>query len=77
MDMKGIKERKKKGGEAKRRGRERKPIEREKKEGRKENGVFSRRSNGRTSTVQELKSIHVTRATREYQNLGVSSNSKR
>ena len=40
MDMKGRKERKKKGGEANRRGRERKRIEREKKEGRIENGVF-------------------------------------
>ena len=36
-------------------------------------GNFSRRSNSRSSTVRELKSVHVTRATHVYQNQGVSS----
>ena len=54
----------------------RKRIERGRK-GEKRKGGFSRRSNGRIPTVQELKSVHTTRATRGYQNLGVSSNSKR
>ena len=47
MDMKGRKERKKKGGEENRRGRERKRIEREKKWGEKKREFFPafRRSN--------------------------------
>ena len=38
---------------------------------------FSWRSDGRISMVQELKLVNATRATCGYQNLGVSSNSKR
>ena len=45
--------------------------------GRKENGIFSRRSDSRSSTIREEKSINASRATRGYQNLGVSSNSTR
>ena len=51
-------------------------VERERK-GKKGKGKFSRRSNSRSSTVRELKSVHATRAMCGYQNLGVSSNSKR
>ena len=57
---------------------------RKKKEERKKNGEiekhkgrFSRRFNGWSSMVREEKSIHTSRATRGYQNLGVSSNSTR
>ena len=53
----------------------RKRIERERNGEKKKR--FSRHSDGRISTVQELNSIHTTRATRGYQNLGVLSNSKR
>ena len=55
-----------------------------KKEERKKNGEiekhkgrFSPRFNGWSSTVREEKLIHTSRATRGYQNLGVSSNSTR
>ena len=49
-------------------------------EGRKEEKGrkrFSQRSDDRSLTVLELKSVHEMRATRGYQNQGVSSNSKR
>ena len=45
--------------------------------GMKGKGKFSQRSDGRSSTIRELKSVHATRATHVYQNLGVSSNSKK
>ena len=59
-------------GERKNRTEEKKGRKKKKRRGR-----FSWLSDGRISTVLELKSIHTTRAMREYQNLGVSSNSKR
>ena len=40
-------------------------------------GKFSRRSDGRSLTVQKLKLVRVTKATRGYQNQGVLSNFKR
>ena len=57
--------------------REGKKLEIRGRKGEKRKGRFSRRFDGRISTVRELKSIHGTRATRGYHNLGVSSNSKR
>ena len=45
--------------------------------GKKGKGIFSHRSDGRSSTVRELKSVHAMKATRGYQNQGFSSNSKR
>ena len=49
---------------------------RERKKGKKGKEKFSRLSDGRSSMVRELKSVHVKRATHGYQNLGVLSNSK-
>ena len=50
-------------------------------EGKRKKGFFAslkdlRKSGCRFSLEQEVKSVHVTRAMRGYQNLGVSSNSK-
>ena len=58
---------------------ERKKADRERKRGRKgKRGKerFSRRFDGRSSTIQELMSVHATRATCGYQSQEVSSNSK-
>ena len=68
---KGKRERKQTREKKKKSNREREKVERNK------GGRFSRYSDGRSSTVREEKSIHSTRATREYQNLRVSSNSVR
>ena len=73
--------RKKKRKDKKKKGRKIGQREKEKtwekrKKGGKRKGRFSWRSDGRISTVRELKSIQATRATRGYQNVGVSSNSK-
>ena len=46
-------------------------------DGREKKRRFSWRSDGRSSTVREEKSIHASLAMRGYQNLGVSSNSMR
>ena len=60
--------------------REGKRIEKRKKGGgrkeEKEKGRFSRSSDGRSSTVRELKLVHIMTAMRGYQNMGVSPNSK-
>ena len=67
----------------KEKGEENRTKERRKKRGRrgrkeeKRKVRFSRRFDGRISTIRELKSIHTTKAMRGYQNLGVSLNSKR
>ena len=45
--------------------------------GEKRKRRFSQCSDGQISTIRELKLIHTMRATRGYQNLGVSSKSKR
>ena len=61
--------------EKKREGNERR--EKRTKNGEKKKRSFSRHSDYRSSTVREEKSIHKSRATCGYQNLGVSSNSTR
>ena len=66
---KGEKKRRK---EKKKRNRTERKEKRKKREKRKMS--FFRHSDGRISTVRDLKSIHTTRAMRGYQNLGVSSN---
>ena len=43
----------------------------------KHKGIFTRRSDSQSSMIREEKSIHASRATSGYQNLGVSSNSMR
>ena len=69
---------KKREKEKKKEEKERRKTYREEEEMRKKGrGRFSQCFDGRISTVRELKSIHTTRATHGYQNLGVSSNSKR
>ena len=70
------KPKRKRGGKSDR-GEKEKTWEKKKKGGEKKKGRFSRRCDGRISTVRELKSIHATMVTHGYQNLGVSSNSKR
>ena len=70
------KAKKKKGRKIGQREKEKKRRRRGRK-GEKRKGRFSWRSDGRISMVRELKLIHATRATHRYQNLGVSSNSKR
>ena len=68
---KGGKKSKKRKGETNRRGRER-----ETKKG--STSLYDlRKSDCRFSSKQKVKSVHASRATRGYQNLGVSSNSKR
>ena len=68
------------GSESKRKkrnkGRKEKHRRKRKIGGKREREV-SRHFDGRISTVRELKSVHATRATRGYQNLGVLSNFKR
>ena len=63
----------KKEGKQTRGGKKNNRIERE----RERKCRFSWRSDGRISMVQELKLVNARRATCGYQNLGVSSNSKR
>ena len=67
---KGGRKEKKKKGEDKGNGGDRG------RKGKKGKGKFSFCSNGRSWMVQEIKSVHARRATRGYQNQGVSSNSK-
>ena len=69
--------REEKGGKTKKKKARKIGQRRERKKGKKGKGKFSRHSNGRSSTVRELKLVHVMRATRGYQNRGVLSNSKR
>ena len=71
--MRWIREEEKQTGREKKRKMDR---ERER-ERRDKKGRFSRRFDGRSLTVQEEKSIYASRATRGYQNLGVSSRSTR
>ena len=74
MNQKGKeKKRKKEEGEKKKSDRERKRG----RKGKRGKDRFSRRFDGRSSKVRELKSVHAMRATHGYQSQWVSSNSKR
>ena len=64
-------------GREKRKGENRGEEKQRKKEEEKGKREIFRRSDSQSLTVRELKLIHATRATREYQNQGVLSNSKR
>ena len=66
----------KKEGKRTRGGKKRNQIEREREKNKKKKR-FSRHSDCQSSTVREEKSIHTSRATCGYQNLGVFSNSTR
>ena len=70
----GEKEKKKGKREGKQTREKKKKSDREREKGeRNKGGRFSLHSDGRSSMVREEKSIHATRATREYQNLRVLS----
>ena len=81
----GEEQTKRKGNSVDKKGERRKEKKKRKKnrqrergrKGEKRKGEFSRHSNGRSLTVREEKSIHASKATRGYQNLGVLSNSTR
>ena len=83
--MRGAKKKKKKGvrvdKKKRKKGKKRKKEEGERTNGEREKekkkGRFSQSFDGRNWTVREEKLIHASRATRGYQNLGVSSSSTR